>query len=239
MPRRMFDDIVEPSAKVENRRWYTVPLSIVFHTALVGAVVIVPLLASEVLPALPGTTMFVMTAAPPPPPPPPQVLPAATVRQQSPQNAAPVEAPRAIAPEAPVDPRALAAPVETAPTGLLSGAGVGLVELAPAAPPVQTPPPAPTVPVRVGSGVKPPTKIKNVDPVYPAIAQTARVQGTVIIEATIGADGRVADARILRSVPLLDQAALDAVKQWQYTPTLLDGQPTAVIMTVTVTFALR
>ena len=75
-------------------------------------------------------------------------------------------------------------------------------------------------------------------PVYPPIAQAARVQGIVIIEATIGADGRVVNARILRSVPLLDQAALDAVRQWQYTPTLLNGVPVPVIMTVTVKFTL-
>ena len=63
-------------------------------------------------------------------------------------------------------------------------------------------------------------------------------QGIVIIEATIGADGQIINARILRSVPLLDQAALDAVRQWQYTPTLLNGVPVPVIMTVTVAFTL-
>ena len=69
--------------------------------------------------------------------------------------------------------------------------------------------------------------MKNVNPVYPPIAQSARVQGIVIIEATIGPDGRVKDAKVLRSIPLLDQAALDAVKQWQFTPTLLNGVPGA------------
>jgi protein TonB len=78
-----------------------------------------------------------------------------------------------------------------------------------------------------------------VSPVYPAIAQAARVQGIVIIEATIGADGQVTNARILRSVPLLDQAALDAVRQWQFTATLLNGVPVPVIMSVTVNFTLR
>jgi protein TonB len=71
------------------------------------------------------------------------------------------------------------------------------------------------------------------------MAQAARVQGIVIIEATIGEDGRVVNARILRSVALLDQAAIDAVRQWQYTPTLLNGQPVPVIMTVTVNFSLK
>ncbi|MBW8713179.1 MAG: energy transducer TonB [Acidobacteria bacterium] len=76
-------------------------------------------------------------------------------------------------------------------------------------------------------------------PVYPPIAQSARVSGVVIIEATIGADGKVKDAKVLRSIPLLDQAALDAVKQWQFTPTLLNGVPVPVIMTVTVNFTLQ
>jgi protein TonB len=93
--------------------------------------------------------------------------------------------------------------------------------------------------VRVGGNIKPPMKIKDVPPTYPPIAQSARVQGIVIIEATIGPSGQVQEARVLRSIPLLDQAALDAVKQWQYTPTLLNGVPVPVIMTVTVNFTLR
>jgi len=91
-------------------------------------------------------------------------------------------------------------------------------------------------PVRVGGQIKPPTKIKDVKPVYPAIAQSARVEGVVIIEATIGPEGKVEDAKVLRSVPLLDQAALDAVRQWEFTPTLLNGVPVPVVMTVTVRF---
>ena len=78
-----------------------------------------------------------------------------------------------------------------------------------------------------------------VRPQYPSIAQSARVQGVVIIEATIGPNGRVADARVLRSIPLLDAAALDAVRQWEFSPTLLNGVPVPVIMTVTVNFTLR
>ena len=90
--------------------------------------------------------------------------------------------------------------------------------------------------IRVGGKIKPPTKIKDVKPVYPAMAQSARIGGVVIIEATIGPDGKVIDTQILRSVPLLDQAALDAVRQWEYTPTLLNGLPAPVVVTVTVNF---
>jgi protein TonB len=113
----------------------------------------------------------------------------------------------------------------------------GVVGGLPEAPP--PPPPPPQAPVRVGGAIKPPTKIKDVRPVYPPIAQSARVSGVVIIEATIGADGKVKDAKVLRSIPLLDQAALDAVKQWTFTPTLLNGVPVPVIMTVTVNFTLQ
>jgi TonB family protein len=93
--------------------------------------------------------------------------------------------------------------------------------------------------VRVGGKIKPPTKTKDVKPVYPAAAKSARVAGTVIIEATIGANGKVLNAKVLRSVAGLDQAALDAVKQWEYTPTLLNGAPVPVVMTVTVNFRLQ
>ena len=101
------------------------------------------------------------------------------------------------------------------------------------------PPPPPPAPVRVGGAIRQPTKTKDARPVYPPIAQSARVQGVVIIEAIIGPDGRVQEAKVLRSIPLLDAAALDAVRQWQYTPTLLNGIPVPVIMTVTVNFTLQ
>ena len=95
---------------------------------------------------------------------------------------------------------------------------------------------ASVAPVRIGGQIKPPLKIKDVKPVYPAIAQSARVAGVVTIEATIGPDGKVIDAKVVRSVPLLDQAALDAVRQWEYRPTLLNGVPVPVLVTVTINF---
>ena len=92
--------------------------------------------------------------------------------------------------------------------------------------------------LRVGGNIRPPAKIVNVPPVYPQEAKDARVQGVVIIEAKIAADGSVAEAWVLRSIPMLDGAALDAVRQWRYSPTLLNGAPVPVIMTVTVNFTL-
>jgi TonB family protein len=93
--------------------------------------------------------------------------------------------------------------------------------------------------IRVGGNIKPPTRIRNVNPVYPPAALESKVQGVVIIETRIEPDGSVGDARVLRSIPLLDQAALDAVKQWQYMPTLMNGQAVPVVMTVTVNFTLQ
>ena len=93
--------------------------------------------------------------------------------------------------------------------------------------------------IRVGGDVKEPKKIKDVKPVYPEAAKAAGVQGIVIIEIVIGTDGAVNEAKVLRSVPELDRAAVDAVMQWKYTPTLLNGEPVKVIMTVTVTFSLQ
>ena len=108
--------------------------------------------------------------------------------------------------------------------------------------PAWAPPPPPPVdgqaPVRVGGNVKPPTKIRDVKPIYPADAEAASVQGVVILEATIEPAGNVRNARVLRGQPLLDQAAIDAVQQWQYVPTLLNGVAVPVIMTVTVNFTL-
>jgi TonB family protein len=94
-------------------------------------------------------------------------------------------------------------------------------------------------PVRVGGAIQEPKILSKVPPVYPPIAQSAGVEGVVIIETLIDHNGTVRDAKILRSQPLLDQAALDAVRQWVFTPTTLNGVPVQVIMTVTVNFSLK
>jgi protein TonB len=93
--------------------------------------------------------------------------------------------------------------------------------------------------LRVGGNVQSPRKMRDLKPVYPQEARDAQVQGIVTIEMRVEPDGRVGSARVLRSIPLLDQAALDAVQQWEFEPTLLNGAPVAVIMTVTVQFTLQ
>jgi protein TonB len=91
----------------------------------------------------------------------------------------------------------------------------------------------------VGGEIKEPRKIKHVDPVYPPIAIQARVQGVVILECTIGPEGKVTETKVLHSIPLLDQAARQAVSQWEFEPTLIKGLPVPIIMTATVNFSLR
>ena len=90
--------------------------------------------------------------------------------------------------------------------------------------------------VRVGGNVRPPVKVVDVPPVRPELAVNANVRGIVILEVTIDVDGTVKDARVLRSIPMLDAAALEAVRQWRYEPTTIDGKPVPVIMTVAVQF---
>ena len=111
----------------------------------------------------------------------------------------------------------------------------------PPPPPPPPPPPAPFPPdtVRVGGNIRPPTKVVDVRPVYPAEARDAGIQGWVIIEAVISKEGKVTNARVLKSIPQLDEAALDAVRQWEFTPTTISGVPMNVVMTVTVNFTLQ
>lgn len=94
-------------------------------------------------------------------------------------------------------------------------------------------------PTRIGDGVHQPTKTHDVKPAYPAGAQSQHAQGVVIIEAIIDPSGSIANARIIRSIPALDEAALSAVSRWQFTPTLVNGTPVAVLMTVTVNFTIQ
>jgi protein TonB len=94
-------------------------------------------------------------------------------------------------------------------------------------------------PVRVGGNIEAPTRTKDVRPVYPQDAREAGKSGIVILEILVDADGKVSDARVIRGVDMLDDAARDAVMQWEFTPTLLNGRAVPVIMTVTVNFTLQ
>jgi protein TonB len=246
MGDHLFRDVVEPSIKVGNTRGCTVGLSIAAHTLLIAAAIIVPLVAidSSMLPAPSAMFAFITEGTPPVEP------PVAPRRRDASQEAltvanpaaAPLEPPLDITSERPLQPnRELLVGIENNNgTGVVPGLGIEHPVAPP--PPPTAPPTAPAVatpPVHPGGDIKRPTKLKDVPPQYPRIAQISRVQGYVIIEATIGPTGSVQDARILRSVPLLDAAALEAVRQWEYTPTLLNGMPVSVLMTITVNFTLR
>ena len=92
--------------------------------------------------------------------------------------------------------------------------------------------------LRVGGAVKPPIKLVDVKPVYPEDALAAGIEGVIVLGIVIGEDGSVIETRVLRSIPELDQAAIDAVSQWQFKPTLLNGEPVEVEMAVTINFTL-
>jgi periplasmic protein TonB len=114
------------------------------------------------------------------------------------------------------------------------GAGLG----AGAALPALDPLPAP-VRIRQGGDLREPVKVRHVAPEYPALAVAARVEGRVVLDCVIDQDGRVSSLTVLKSHPLLEPAALAAVQQWRYRPTLLNGTPVSVLLTVTVEFRLR
>jgi protein TonB len=234
---------VDPAVRKRHR--VAVPASMLLHAAGAVALVIVPLLLAEALPSPEsGVRAFFIEpiAAPPPPPPPPPAAPtavAARVAPRTPASAppgfvAPIEVPTEIKPEEGLD-LGIDGGVEGGveggvPGGVVGGVVGGLPD---------APPPPPVKAVRVGGDIRAPRKLVDVNPVYPDLAVKARVEGVVIIEATLEANGRVANATVLRGHPLLDEAALDAVRKWVYTPTLLGGIPTPIVMTVTVRFRLQ
>ena len=230
MADKMFSDTYVP---VGDNRPYTVLVSILAHSLIIVAAIMVPVMASDVV--MPQKYSLI-TFRDPPPLPPPMPPPGNTPRPSAAdvQPSIPVAAPDGIRKEEPIEPASAPGNDVSQNAGFVPGVVDGL--LVPLSPP---PPAAEQAPIRPGGDIQPPTKVKDAAPLYPAIARAARVQGLVIIEATIDVNGRVQDARILRSIPLLDAAALDAVRQWQYTPTRLNGMPVAVVMTVTVNFRLQ
>lgn len=238
MPRDLFADSVRtapPTAKPPGG----VAASVAAHVVIVATLLCVEVVAPGVSPMPRGLLAFVA---------PPALNPVTDVELPS--------TPRAAHEATPVSPSATptAAPdrLRTAPgtQGLSADpdalavamieAGSGVV-VGPLGSETTVPPPPPAVqrPIRLHAGIAAPRKITNVEPAYPALARAAHVEGVVIIEATIDAHGNVASARVLRSLPLLDEAAISAVRQWTFTPALLNGVPIPVVMTVTVRFALE
>ena len=131
------------------------------------------------------------------------------------------------------------------PAGVAGGVLAGILSATAADAPALAPPPAPppppkavptTEPVRVGGMVKEPKLVRMLPPIYPTLALRARVSGTVVLEATLTAQSAVEEIRLVNGHPLLVQAAIDCVKQWQYEPTYLNGVPVPIILTAKVHF---
>jgi protein TonB len=239
MPAELF---VTPAGdrRTRSRQSSLVVVSLVVHAGLVLALIIVSILLPDVLPS-PHTSALAWDAGPQmvrlvdialPPPPPTRTLPIAPPASA---DAAPVVAPEGIAPE---PERSPAVPVDPGlQPGLVQGNPSDAAIVAPPPPPPPGPA-APSQPVRLHEGIDAPRKVKDVTPLYPALARSAGAQGVVILEAIIDIQGNVVSTRILRSIPLLDEAAVNAVQQWKYTPARLNGEPVPVVVTVTVNFTL-
>ena len=218
-------------------------VSVSIHAVVLGGVYIAQTLSGGPLPMLRDALAFAdQTVTPikiadiPLPKPAPQN--ASSPPGVSP-NAAPLDAPATVTPETGREHETSQTRSSGPVTGVEQGgdisASVGVLPGANAAPPE----PAPQQLVRPGGGIKPPRKIVDVKPIYPELALTARQTGVVILETIIDAQGRVETVRVLRGYSLLNQAAIDAVKQWRFTPTLLNGEPVPIVMTVTVNFELK
>ncbi|HXB57241.1 MAG TPA: TonB family protein [Vicinamibacteria bacterium] len=212
--------------------------SIVLHASLLGAIVILPVLTPSALPetvtpAVIVSPLAVPRCAPVPPGGPLHRL------SRGPRLAAPSEAetrPEAPSPaimdvgEPPDDAQAPGC-IGCSPGGDPAGDPVGLLS-------ATEPAGDGGGPIRVGGLLLPPLKIRHVAPVFPEIAKAARVPGVVVLDCVIGPDGRVTDVHVLHGHPLFERAAVDAVREWLYRPSLLNGRPVAVVMTVTVTFTI-
>ena len=229
----MFDQVNQSKT---NKRW-TVGLSALVQLLVVFVLILIPLIYTEALPKE-LTSMFLVAPAPPPPPPPPAAI-VKTVRPKF------VEPQRMVAPT--VIPKKVEIVKDEAPdvSGTAGGFGVpggvaggvlgGIVSGAAPPPP---PKPVQTGPVRIGGNVMQAKAIDRVQPVYPAIARAAHVQGTVVLHAIISKDGTVQQLQLVSGPPLLVNAAMDAVRQWRYSPTELNGEPVEVDTTIQVVFTL-
>jgi periplasmic protein TonB len=234
----MFDDLVESTSagKKSNTGWGMI-VSAIVQCVIVGVLILIPLIYTQALPKAFLTTLLVAPPPPPPPPPPVEALvkvkPIVHLIQGN-----KLMAPRAIPTNVTIIKEEAPPPELTAQQGVFGGiAGQGVMIGAAVALP---PPPKATAPVRIkqGGNVTAASIITQTRPVYPALARQARIQGNVVLHAIIDKDGNVAQLEVVSGHPLLVQAALDAVKQWRYKPTLLNGDPVEVDTTITVTFTM-
>jgi protein TonB len=250
----MFEQTFVATGKT-NTTW-TVMTSFLIQCLLMVVAVILPMIYFDVLPAAQLTSFLVAPPPPPPPPPPPAAAPPKVVKIIPRQfDAGKLMAPKSIPKEiAQIKEEELPPPsagvggviggVAGGVAGGMGGVLGGIIGSVPSAAPPPPPPPKKeekaVVPqrIRVGGNVQAANLINQVRPVYPPLAKQARISGTVELSAIIGKDGRVQDLKVIKGHPLLVQSALDAVKNWIYRPTLLNGEPVEVSTTIDVNFTL-
>jgi periplasmic protein TonB len=226
----MFDEMVvsSPNPKKTNKPW-TVILSMIFQTAFLAVLILIPLIYTE---ALPKTMMATLLVAPPPPPPPPPP-PIAQIVHVKPQVHL-MDAGKLVTPK--VIPKDIKIIKEDAPDMSSMGMQGGVVGGVGGAPP----PPKPTqTRIRQGGNVTAAKLMNKVQPQYPPLARQTRISGTVRLHAIIGKNGAVEQLEVMSGHPLLVQAALDAVRQWKYQATTLNGEPVEVDTTIDVIFSLN
>jgi len=237
----MFDDLVESTSekKKTNKGWAVIVSGLV-QTVILGILILIPLIYTEALPKAMLSTLLIAPPPPPPPPPPPApvkvvVKPVARLIQSG-----KLMQPRAIPKEVAVFKEAELPPDVINNSGVTGGVFGGIPGQGMVSGPVAPPPPKPTAPTRVkqGGNVTAASIINQTRPLYPPLARQARIQGNVVLHAIIDKDGRVAQLEVISGHPLLVQSALDAVKQWRYKPTTLNGDPVEVDTTITVTFTM-
>jgi protein TonB len=249
----MLEDSLVESRKKKVRNPVTAVVSVVAHVVTVGVLVLIPLLKIEALTIPPiDMSMWLPHVETPRPIAVFSAQPRAQNHTQPDPNAftSPAIIPEKIAyvDEPPSSIPGLTPSIGTGGDGtaLINLIGRGQPDVAPPSQPPAPQPqssPAPSVTkvevVRRSGGVQAANLIYQVKPVYPQIAIRTRVQGTVVLDAVITKEGTIDSLQVVSGHPLLTQAALDAVKQWKYRPTLLSGDPVSVITTITVTFTLQ
>lgn len=248
----MFEQSLLEAGKT-NRPW-TILASFLLQALLMGILVLIPLIYYDALPRTQLTSFLVAPPPPPPPPPPPAAVMPKVVKVIPRQfDSGRLMAPKVI-PKQVVEIKEEELPAAGAGGGVVGGVpggvpggtpgGVigGIIGSVPAAPPPPPPPvkvEAPKVQrIRVGGNVQQANLIRKVTPNYPPLAKQARIQGTVRFTAIIGKDGSIQNLQLVSGHPLLVPAAQDAVKQWLYRPTLLNGEPVEVITQIDVNFTL-
>jgi protein TonB len=242
----MFEDsLLESGGRLKTRRGRTTTFAIILEIALIGVMVLLPLIFTEALPKQQLMT-FLVAPPPPPPPPPPAAAPVKIVKQIQTDivNGAlrtPTKIPQKVQmikeDEAPPQ-MAATGVVGGVPGGIPGGQMGGVIGGIISSTPVAVPKVATPQRVRVSAGVTSGLLVRRIQPNYPPLARQARIQGTVVLHAVISKEGAIENLTLVSGHPMLAPAAIDAVKQWKYKPYLLNGEPVEVDTEVQVNFTL-